>query len=308
MSYTKIKSTLLMEPLVSVITLSYNHEKYLSECLNGLIMQKTSFPYECFVHDDASTDNSASIIKSFAEKAPNIISPFYESENLYSKKDGSLNKVIKSFRKGKYIAFCEGDDYWTNPDKLQKQVDFLENNPEYSMCFHNAIEHYEDGSQPDHQFSNVEDRDYSGKEIYEHWIVPTASVVLRKDALASKYYQELISNPNFCYGDILMWISCAKMGKIRGMSDVMSVYRNHFGSALYTTPSWSHCYHHYEMYKSAGEEYKEIGRRLFFNSAPVLFFGNTTTEQKKKLFTDCWKINPVKTIYRFAQYFLRYRK
>ena len=111
--------------MVSIRCAVYNHEPYIRKCLEGFVMQKTNFRFEAIVHDDASTDGSAAIIKEFAEKYPDIIKPILETENQYSKQDGSLGRIMDESCHGKYIAFCEGDDYWTDPLKLQKQIDFL---------------------------------------------------------------------------------------------------------------------------------------------------------------------------------------
>lgn len=124
--------------MVSIRCTAYNHEKYIRDALEGFVMQKTNFRFEAIVHDDASTDGTAAIIREYAEKYPDIIKPIYETENQYSKHDGSLTKIMNSACKGKYIAMCEGDDYWTDPYKLQKQVDFLENNPGFTMVWHDA--------------------------------------------------------------------------------------------------------------------------------------------------------------------------
>ena len=128
----KIKST----PLVSICTLVYNHEQFLKECFEGFLIQKTNFAFEVLVHDDASTDNSVAIIREYTEKYPEIFKPIYQTENQYSK--GIKISTTYQFprAKGKYIAICEGDDYWTDPEKLQKQVDFLEAHPEYIICSH----------------------------------------------------------------------------------------------------------------------------------------------------------------------------
>ena len=132
------------QPLVSICCLVYNHEPYLRECFDGFMMQKTNFDFEVLVHDDASTDNSASIIREYETKYPDIFKPIYQTENQYSKGV----KVSATFNfprtKGKYIAMCEGDDYWTDPLKLQKQVDFLETHPDYAMCSHNFLYYFED--------------------------------------------------------------------------------------------------------------------------------------------------------------------
>ncbi len=123
------------EIVVTIRCITYNHEPYIRQCLNGFVMQKTNFKFEAIVHDDASTDGTAAIIAEFAKKYPDIIKPLYETENQYSKRDGSLQRIMNAHMHGKYIAYCEGDDYWIDPLKLQKQVDFLETNPEYVLCY-----------------------------------------------------------------------------------------------------------------------------------------------------------------------------
>ena len=119
---------------VSVVCNAYNHEKYIRSALDGFVMQKTTFPFEVLVHDDASTDRTAEIIREYEIKYPDIIKPIYSTENQYSKNDGSLSRIQYGRVQGKYIALCEGDDYWTDPLKLQKQYDLLESHPEIDMC------------------------------------------------------------------------------------------------------------------------------------------------------------------------------
>lgn len=124
---------------VSVLCCAYNHEKYIDECLNSLVNQKTNFKYEILVHDDCSTDNTKKVIEKYYKKYPDLIIPFYEKENQYSKGVKIFKTYLIPKMKGKYFCFCEGDDYWIDENKLQKQYDFLENNPDYSFCIHNSI-------------------------------------------------------------------------------------------------------------------------------------------------------------------------
>lgn len=207
--------------MVSIWCITYNHEPYIRQCLDGFVMQKTNFRFEAIVHDDASTDGTAAIVREYAEKYPDIIKPIFETENQYSKNDGSLDRIFEESCKGKYIALCEGDDYWIDPLKLQKQVNYLESHPDYSMCFHRAhiLKEYECvvGLKCD----NIDDREYNANELLEYWKVPTASILERREVLDVKnIMEERILN-----GDIIQVLNCAKIGKIRGMSDVMSVYR-----------------------------------------------------------------------------------
>lgn len=255
-------------PLVSICTLVYNHEPYLRECFDGILMQKTNFAFEVLVHDDASTDNSAAIIREYTAKYPNIFKPIYQTENQYSK-GIKVNATYQYPRaKGKYIAICEGDDYWTDPLKLQKQVDFLEANPEYTMCFARAIEHYEDGSREDKLFSFVEDSDYEGIEFFENWIVATASVLYRTEILSTSLCKEFQTNKKIIFGDTPLFLTCAHYGKVRGMSDVVSVYRRHKGGFTRAVlKDYNRCkryhYHELEIYKVFGDVYKKKSIEFF---------------------------------------------
>lgn len=178
-------------PLVSIRCFVYNQVKYVRQCLDGFVMQKTNFPFEAIVHDDASTDGSAEVIKEYAQKYPHIIKPIFETENLYSKHDGSLEKVMDAQMRGKYIAVCEGDDYWIDPLKLQKQVDFLESHPEFVCSCHRYNIYNELAKEmtlaPNKYFDNKK-----GKSEYffdlkypfqEDWITKTLTCVYRKSAL-----------------------------------------------------------------------------------------------------------------------------
>jgi group 2 glycosyl transferase len=218
--------------MVSIRCTVYNHEPYLRDCLEGFIMQKTNFRIEAIVHDDASTDGSATIIKEYAEKYPDIIKPIYEVENQYSKHNGSLERIMNEACKGKYIAFCEGDDYWIDPLKLQKQVDFLESNTDYSMSHTNNICY--------NQKKRIFVRDVGERKKEEigngltcediikyNRIVMTLTVVMRR----SVYEQINNSDPfvfnsgNFLLGDVPKWYTAARLGKVHYLKDITSTYR-----------------------------------------------------------------------------------
>ena len=121
-------------PLVSIFTLAYNHESFIGQCMDGIVMQQTSFPFELLIHDDASTDATADIIREYETRYPHIIKPIYQTENQYDKDASYFEDFLLPKSQGKYIAICEGDDYWTDPLKLQKQIDFMETHPDYSIC------------------------------------------------------------------------------------------------------------------------------------------------------------------------------
>ena len=210
--------------IVVIRCLVYNHGLYLRECLNGFVMQKTNFRYVAVVHDDCSTDNSASIISEYAEKYPDIIKPIYEKENQYSKHDGSLARIMDAAiaaTSAKYVAMCEGDDFWTDPYKLQKQVDFMESHPDYVACFHNA---YVQRGWQRGLFNSLIENHYPTTEdiITRRWFIATASLFFR-NILTEQDYPEW--RKNIANGDYLLELLLAKEGKFYYMDDVMSVYR-----------------------------------------------------------------------------------
>lgn len=206
-------------PLVVIKCLTYNHQPYIRQCLDGFIMQKTDFPFIAVIHDDASTDGTAEVVKEYEKKYPTVIKGIYQKENQYRTNPQAIDNSIDPFITGKYIALCEGDDYWTDPLKLQKQVDFLEKNKEYVMCFHNA-KILNESAFPIH-FKEVEEREYLCEELYDDWIVPTASIMIKTDILLKKKidYSKLLN------GDIFWVMSAFEAGKVYGMADQMSVYR-----------------------------------------------------------------------------------
>ena len=125
--------------MVSVLCTTYNQESYIRKCLESLVGQETDFAYEILVHDDASTDRTADIIREFENAYPDKIRPIYQTVNQYSQGINIIDTILTPQAKGRYIAICEGDDYWTDPYKLQKQFDALEAHPEVDMCAHGAV-------------------------------------------------------------------------------------------------------------------------------------------------------------------------
>ncbi len=213
--------------LVSICCESFNHAPFLRDCLEGFIMQKANFKFEILIHDDASTDGSADIIREYAAKYPDLFKPILQTENQYSKGINIWNSIQHPRAKGKYIAQCEGDDYWTDPLKLQKQVDFLESHPDYTMCFHNAIKHYENSEKPDKLVANLETREYQAVEFALKSFTPTASILFRKSVIESNYYKSISTNKHIYVGDEPLFFTCLSLGKAYCLKQPMSVYRIH---------------------------------------------------------------------------------
>lgn len=219
-----IKTIREEQPLmVTIRCITYNHEPYIRQCLEGFVMQKVNFRFEAIVHDDASTDGTAVIIREYAEKYPDIIKPIYETENQYSKHDGSLDRIMNDHTHGKYVALCEGDDYWIDPLKLQKQVDFLEENPEYSICCTDCYRYSQQTGENIYKPHTLEIT-ITLDDLLDRNVISTLTVLYRKDFFMD--YSDVIKNaPAWPMGDYPMWIWLASKGPIHRIAKITSVYR-----------------------------------------------------------------------------------
>ena len=200
-------------PLVSIICSTYNHGLYISQCLDGFLMQKTNFPFEILIHDDASTDNTPDIIREYEHNHPQVIRPIYQKENKYSKKEDIFAKYQCSRVRGKYIAICEGDDYWIDPLKLQKQIDFLEKNPDYGMIYTTSkVYNQKEGKIEE----DIIGREYKGYiELLSGNCIPTLTTCIRS-SLVMEYLKEVEpKSKNWLMGDYPMWLWISYYYKIK---------------------------------------------------------------------------------------------
>ncbi len=223
--------------MVSIVCNTYNHEKYIADALEGFVSQKTTFPIEILVMDDASTDRTADIIREYEKKYPEIIKPVYQTENQYSQglKPGAQNRTRA---KGKYIAICEGDDYWIDEYKLQKQVDYMESHPDCTFCFTNGYRCYginkptEKKIIPWTKYSIVKKNSsiYNVGEIELMGYVPTCSFVWRNGLFFLPVAE------NAFQGDELWKISMTNHGYAYFIDEPMVVYRQ--GNKNSATAQW----------------------------------------------------------------------
>ena len=233
--------------MVSIHCCAYNHEKYIRQCLEGFVMQRTNFKFEVIVHDDASTDKTATIIKECADKYPDIIKPIYQKENQYSTCKENIDIALMAKTSGKYIALCEGDDYWIDPYKLQKQVDFLENNSDYVLS-HTGFQYLVEYS--NNEFRDSNEATKKNLEIikndlpniiehilnYNEYRIQTATVLYRKDAFIKTQKDKKRQNePFFLMGDTPLWVRLYQYGKIHFLQDDTTIYRQHLNSACRET-------------------------------------------------------------------------
>lgn len=289
-------------PLVSIMCEVFNHGAFLQECLNGFVMQETDFKYEVLIHDDASTDRSQEIIREYEQKYPGLFKPIYQTENQYSKGISVWLKHQFPRVTGKYVAFCEGDDCWTDPTKLQRQIDFMENHPDYSLCFHTVTEHFEDGSKADRPHWIIENRDYSTKEIYHQWVIQTASAVMRSDVIDSPVFHKMFYEVKPFFGDTPLFLTCSMCGKVRGMDNVMSLYRRH-GNNLTNNNNFSNekflirfANYHMRLYQVFGNDFKDKAINEYVTNYTAAFISSGKNKQLKwSYLLSAIRTSPTKT-------------
>ena len=218
------------KPVVSICCITYNHEPYIEDALEGFLIQETDFPFEILIHDDASTDRTADIIREYEAKYPRLIKPIYQTENQYSINVNLPFKNTWDAAKGEYIAMCEGDDYWTASKKLQIQHDNMKNNPSCFMCFHPALQVSE--SQQPHVRNRYKDGTvFRLDEIVKKGggFYPTASSFFRA-VIVKKIPSWFWLHPT---GDFPLAVLASTCGNICYLDKVMSVYRSHATSVTH---------------------------------------------------------------------------
>ncbi len=210
-------------PMVSIFSLAYNHEAFIEKAIESWLMQKTNFRFEAVIGEDNSTDNTRKIVFDYAERYPDIIRVVTSGSNVGMRENSVRTRAACT---GKYIAFCEGDDYWIDPLKLQKQVDIMEANPNLSLCFHDAIIFWDDKSrQPDYFCPKDLKEITTTEDIINDWYIPTASMLMVNEYVMKQPDWFV----NVYNGDWALQMILSTKGDIRYINEPMSVYRKNMG-------------------------------------------------------------------------------
>lgn len=284
--------------MVATRCFTYNHAPYIEDALRGFAMQETTFPVVNCIVDDASTDGEQEVLKKWAEEKLLVeegtslwtdlpygklaVAPLKDkhkltfvilllAENYHSQHKPKVPLIADWMNNAKYHTLCEGDDYWLDSYKLQKQVEIMEAHPEYSLCFHNAVVMYEDISRPSRIFCSIEtSREVSLEEIVKAWIIPTASIMYRRELLPiPEWPQGIIS------GDMKLSLTAADRGKLYYLKDVMSYYRLTYNTS------------------SSTSRFKEKGEYVSYQKYRLLDFYNQNTDGRHevvlKKYIKYWK-------------------
>lgn len=222
-----------MKSKVTILCATYNHEKYIKRALDSFLMQKTDFPFEVIIGEDCSTDKTVEIVKEYAEKYPDIIKPFFNPKNYGNEQMFfSLTSRVNT----EYVALCDGDDYWTNPHKLQKQVDFLDANKDFSICFHRTRIVWEDNSHVVRIYPNPDQRLYKNVLDLNDFLktnpMCSSSIMYRWRFNDDEKIEDHVPrgiHPQDWYLNILH----AEKGKAWYIPEIMSIYWKNSGGIFY---------------------------------------------------------------------------
>lgn len=288
---------------ISVCIATYNHEHFIRECLEGIVSQQVTCDFEIIIGEDASTDQTLSICAEYALRYPKLIKLLTTPVNLGMLRNGMRTAAAAT---GKYIAICEGDDYWTDPTKLQRQYDFLEANPEYSMIAENGlvlntIEDKKFKFSARAEECDLEIMDLLGKRLF-----PSASVLFR-----AKYIRENFKQPQFG-GDIFLWCYLATKGKVRYLPVVSSVYRRGLQGVVLSTNKveWARLMERWneEISGMLPESFdrKVFKRRNYSEYLKAFYFCSSVNDTKNAILSirKCFSYQPARTMITLSKFLL----
>jgi len=289
-------------PLVSISCITYNHERFIEKALQGFLIQNTEYPFEILVHDDASFDRTPQIVREYEAKYPNLIKTVIQDVNQYRQGINPIFEFNLLRAQGRYIAFCEGDDYWISPDKIQKQLKFLENNNEYTVCAHLVENFYQDDSNTPFVFpgASIQKDTYYFQDLLHRNFLNTSSVV----------YRWLFYSGNFPWRftrhfatDHVFHLLHASHGSIKLLPEVMSKYRIHRNGIM---SGFDKNYMHYRfkdtieflhnINKYSNYEYDKIIQDLIVKYKQLLIHANLDLENYKEAKVTYREIKKVMSI------------
>lgn len=288
------------EIVVSISCLTFNHAEFIEDAINGFLIQETNFAFEVLIHDDASTDNTAEIIRKYAEKYPNIIFPIYQQENTYSKGFGTF--LFNALRvKGKYTALCEGDDFWFDKDKLQLQVNFLDKNSDVVMCGHDVSQIAPDTKiLLESELRLTKNEMYSQNRIALGFNLPSKSAMWRSDLPCL--------GPKMPFSDTFLFGYYGNFGKAYNLKRVMAAYRIHEGGMWSGSTEAQRVIDSYYVYESLAKyalpKFKAIaylGLLIFsLNNKESLNLSNSDIKDLRGTILKYLNINSFPYVYAFT--------
>lgn len=211
--------------MLSIYVATYNHEKYIARALDSILMQKTKYKFEVLVGEDKSTDKTREILQKYEQEHPGFLTVFYREKNMYH---SECNNSVDLMRRctGKYIIALEGDDFWTDENKLEKQIDFLETHPEYIAVAHNCIVVGEDSEPIDEEYPECKETEYTFEHYFSEIMPGQLATFMYRNYLKDDSFDSSIFDENLSPGDRLLYFSLLCNGKIYCIQEKMSAYRH----------------------------------------------------------------------------------
>ncbi len=287
-------------PSVSICCLAYNHKQFIRKALDSFLMQQTDFAFEILIHDDASTDGTSEVIREYQEKNPHIIKPIYQTENQWSKGIHALSAIYNFSRaNGKYIAMCEGDDYWTDALKLQKQVDFLENNPDFMLTCGGFVKS-SDGVTEEIIINGVvssSQEDEAGfrftlEDLLKRWVTKTLTCTFRNTREVFSYIHKYKHAR-----DIHIYYHILKKGGGYYFKQLFGVYTIHDGGVFSFTAERTRLTTHYNIYQELyAVNRDEFARKMYFKLLLKIVNFNLSNSRRSDFNTVKTVIEAIKLI------------
>lgn len=279
------------KPKVAVFMVTYNHAPFIQQAIEGVLMQQTDFPVKLFIGEDCSTDGTWEQCLHYKEKYPDRIELLLSEKNIGGV--ANAQRVYPAcFAYGDYTAMCEGDDYWTDPHKLQKQIDFLEANPDFAICFHNTEIIYEDGSREPHLFNSSQSEVTTFEDLAGGNYIQTVSCVYRNGLFGD--FPAWSSS--LALGDWSLHLLNAQYGKIKFIDEVMAVYRVHGGGA-WSMQDWKFRYRNSivsgeickKFFAPRGKEQFDKYLNVLYRALCFTYFHEGLYGEYRKLYPKCLK-------------------
>lgn len=211
--------------LLTIYVPTFNHENYIVKALDSILMQETEYKFEVLVGEDCSTDSTREVLKAYEAEHPGKLTVFYREKNMY-KSSPNNSHDLKLRAKGKYLIALEGDDFWTDEFKLQKQIDFLEKHPEYYAVSHKCTVVGEDGLPNGEEYPSCQDAEYSFKHFFSEIMPGQLATVMYRNYMTDENFDRSLLDKDLCPGDRLMYFSLLCHGKTYCMNETMSAYRH----------------------------------------------------------------------------------
>lgn len=306
--------SLTNQPLLSIVCHTYNHENYIDQTITSFLKQKTNFPFEIIIHDDASTDNTKLIIEKYQEKYPNIIKTIFQEENKYSKNINIWAEYTFPLCNGKYIAICEGDDYWSDVYKLQKQVDFLEKNTNYVVCWTDYL-NFNGVDYKENNFNFKSDNiTINYNTIFNPYCTLSLTTVFKKEAMDIS----ILSRLKY-FKDNSLYIILLNKGDGAFLNFKSSIYRIHEGGVYSLKSLYFQRYSSYlnlkEIYdlvpksrtKNIEKTLETLKRNAAFEALKIKYTSNEINEEQEQLIKNYFSKASLPILFRYYKRIFQYK-